>query len=97
MATKKAAPKKAVKKAKKASATDSATGRGRTSAYAGKKITKLVELEATGIRATGNIRACWDAIKNGITVEKYRENCPDHGHARRVLADFIAKGYVKVS
>ena len=71
-------------------------GAGRKSAYAGKKIKKLKTTEETGLRPDGKVRECWNAIKDGITVDKYRENAPDSGLARKVLADFIAKGYVEL-
>lgn len=94
MATKKAATKKATKK----TAPEATKGRkGRVSAYAGLKIKKLVKTEDTGLRATGKVRECWDAIGDKmISVEDYRAAAPDSGLARRVLADFIAKGFCEV-
>ncbi len=97
---KKTAKKKAPKK-------ETTNGQGRVSAYAGKKITKLLTLkdghllnekgESCGkLRDTGFVRECWDAIKSGIGVDTYRAATSDPSIARRVLAEFISKGYVEV-
>lgn len=90
MATKKAATKK------KAVTKQADGARGKVSAYAGKKIHKLMKLEETKIRETGFSRECWDAISNGISVETYRSKVSDSGLARRTLAEFVDKGYVEL-
>lgn len=98
------------KTAKKKTATKKSASdgkQGRTSQYAGKKLHKLGTLkdghilndkgESMGrLRETGFTRECWDAIKNGQTVDTYRAATSDPSIARKVLADFIAKGYVEV-
>jgi hypothetical protein len=97
MATKKAAATK-----KKAATKKTAEpGAGRKSQHAGKRITRLKKTEETGLRETGNVRVCWDLIKDGMTVEKYREvavNAGQHsGHALAILRGFAKDGYVKLS
>lgn len=83
---------------KKAAAKKESTGkRGRTSAHAGLHITKLVKTEETGLRATGKVRQCWDAITNGCTFEKYVEKAAVGGLAGRVIAHFIKSKFVKLS
>lgn len=102
---KKRAAKKTVKKAaakKKAPAkkADNSSGRkGRTSAYTGKRIYKIVkDVKETGLRETGMARQAWDTIKEGMKVETYRETAPcGSGLARKALADFIVKKLVKVA
>ena len=93
MATKKTATKKAAATKKGAEA----KGQGRTSATAGKKITKVVKVEDTGLRATGQVRECWDLIKDGMTVETYRSKATNSGLALKCLREFAAKGFVKLT
>lgn len=88
------ATKKAVKKA--VTVAEGKGKQGRVSAYAGLKITKLVKVEDTKLRQTGFVRDCWDLISNGIKFETWRASTPDPLKARKVLADFIEKGYVSV-
>ncbi len=93
------ADKKVAAKAKKApKAKKESTGKkGRSSAYDGKKIYLLKTHEESGLRGSGLTFDCFKAIKEGITVEKYRENAPNSALARKVLADFIEKKIVKVA
>jgi antitoxin component of MazEF toxin-antitoxin module len=71
--------------------------RGRRSAYIGTKIKVLKKTEETGLRSKGNVRFCWDIIKDGMAYETYREKAGERGGlARRCLADFIVKGFVEV-
>jgi hypothetical protein len=94
MATKKAAAKKTATK-------KTAEGQGRTSQFAGAKISKLVKVEETGLRETGNVRVCWDCIKEGMSMETYRAKAVEagqhSGHALAVLRVFAKKGYVKLA
>lgn len=101
-----AAKKKTVPAAAKKTA--AAAGRGRVSTYAGKKIEKLVTVTGNkvsnakgkvigALRETGFVRDCWNVIKDGMSVDSYRAKAPDYSLSRKVLADFIKKGYVKVA
>ena len=74
----------------------SSGGRGRVAGAAGKKIHKLVNTEDTALRDSGLVRDCWNLIKEGMTVEKYRESAADSGHALATLRTFVAKGYVEL-
>lgn len=93
-ATATTATKKAVKKA--VTVAEGKGKQGRISAYAGLKITKLVKIEETKLRQSGFVRECWDALSNGIKFETWREATGNPLKARKVLADFIEKGYVSV-
>jgi hypothetical protein len=92
---------KKTKVIKKKAVTGEAGKRGRTSAYAGKKVTAIKKTEDTALRDSGNVRTCWDVIAkagdSGILFEKYREKTGMPGFARKALADFIKVGYAKVS
>ncbi len=94
-AKKVAKPVKAKKVAKPAKV-KKAGGSGRQSAYAGLHVHKLVATADTGLREGGKVRQCWDAIVNGQTVETYRSKCPESGLGRKVLAEFVVKGWVEV-
>lgn len=97
MATAKKATAKKAAAATTNTETKEASTRGRKSAYDGKKIIKLVNTEQTTLRASGSVRETWDSIKNGMKVETFRQNAPSgYSLSRKMLADFVAKGWCKV-
>jgi hypothetical protein len=105
---KKTAPKKPAKKAiKKAAAKKpakkAASGehKGRQSAYNGRRIIRAKADEETGLRKTGRVRECWDAIPKGtrgILFKDYRVAAGknNYGLARLALAGFLKKGIAKL-